>query len=65
VLKNIGGTISLVGSLTSTTPWEDVSAWDATVVADDANDALEVKVTGAASTNIRWVASVRTVEVTY
>jgi hypothetical protein len=65
VIKNIGGTTSLVGSLTKTVLAEDVSAWDATVAADDTNDALSVRVTGAAGTNIRWVANVRTVEVTY
>jgi len=43
---------------------EENTAWDATVVADDANDALVVKVTGAAGAAILWAASVRTVEVT-
>lgn len=65
LLKNTAGTTTLVGSLTKTVLAEDVNSWDATAVADDANDALEVKVTGAAVTNIRWAATIRTVEVIY
>jgi hypothetical protein len=41
---------------------EDDSAWDATVEADNTNDALVIKVTGSASATIRWVATVRTTE---
>jgi hypothetical protein len=64
-IKNNGGTTSLVGSPSKTVLAEDVPAWDASLVADNANAALAVMVTGAAGTDIRWVASVRTVEVTY
>ena len=53
-----------MGVLTKTTLAEDDGAWDATVVADNPNDALVVKVTGPAAT-VRWVATVRTAEVTY
>lgn len=63
-IKNTSGATSLVGSLAKDV-FENVSGWDATVVADDTNDALEVKVTGAASTSIRWVTSVRAAEVLY
>jgi hypothetical protein len=62
-IKNNAGTTALVGSLNTTVLAQDVGSWGATVIADDANDALTIKVTGAASTTIRWVASVRTVEV--
>jgi hypothetical protein len=65
VIKNVGGVTSLVGSLRETSLAEDVPGWDATVVVDDTHDALTVKVTGAASTSVRWVASIRTVEVGY
>jgi hypothetical protein len=64
VIENNGGTTALVGAVIQTVLAEDNAAWDATVVADDANDALVVKVAGTAATTIRWVASVRTVEVT-
>jgi len=43
---------------------KDVSAWDADVAADTVNGALEVEVTGEVGKNIRWVAFVRTIEVT-
>ena len=64
VIKNSGGTTALVGTVIQTLLAEENTAWDATVVADDANDALVVKVTGAAGAAILWAASVRTVEVT-
>jgi len=36
--------------------------WDATLVADTSNGGIIVRVTGAAATNINWVAEIRTVE---
>jgi hypothetical protein len=62
VIKNVGGNTDYVGQ---TSLLRDDGGWDgkATVDADDGNDALRVKVTGQAATNIRWVAAVRTVEV--
>jgi len=41
------------------------SAWDIALTADTTNGGLKIEVTGAASTNIRWVATVNTSEVTY
>ena len=41
------------------------SAWDITLTADTTNGGLKIEVTGAAATNIRWVATVNTSEVTY
>ncbi len=65
VIKNNAGTTALVGTPNLLVLGEDVAAWDATAAADNANDALVVRVTGAAATTIRWIATVRTVEVTY
>jgi hypothetical protein len=48
---------------TKTVLAEALSAWDANVEADGATGALVIKVSGAGGTT-RWVASVRTVEVT-
>jgi len=64
-IKNNSGTTSIVGLTTFTLLAEDVAGWDASVVADNTNDALVVKVTGAAATSMRWVATVRTSEVTF
>jgi len=41
------------------------SAWAVALSADTTNGGLRVEVTGAAATNIRWVATVNTSEVTY
>ena len=41
------------------------SAWAVALTADTTNGGLKIEVTGAASTNIRWVATVHTSEVTY
>jgi len=41
------------------------SAWAIALSADTTNGGLKIEVTGAAATNIRWVATVNTSEVTY
>ena len=53
----------LVGSASVTTIAEDQSAWDVTVIADDTNEALVIKVTGEANKTIHWVATVHLTEV--
>jgi hypothetical protein len=63
VIENVGGTTSLIASAV-TTMGEDDDAWNARVVADDTNDALLVQVMGNGE-NIRWVAVVRTAEVSW
>jgi hypothetical protein len=44
---------------------EDVLAWDSSVAPDSSHQAFTVRVIGAAATSIRWVATVRTVEVIF
>jgi hypothetical protein len=64
VIENSGGTTALVGWDAVMTKEEPAAVtWDAWPEADDANDALAIKVKGAASATIRWVAVVRTAEV--
>ena len=41
------------------------TGWDVALTADTTNGGLAITVTGAAATNIRWVATVNTSEVTY
>jgi len=65
VIENQAGTTSFIGAPQKTVLGENVTGWDADVIADDANDALVVQVTGAAATTIRWVATVRTAEVAW
>ncbi len=63
VIRNIGGATSFVGTPIVTVLGENVAGWDVVVEANDTVDALVVKVQGSSGTTIRWVASVRTVEV--
>ena len=63
VIKNDAGTVSIVGSVTVTTLAEDDSSWDVTAEADTTNEALAIKVTGAAGKTIHWVATVNLTEV--
>lgn len=63
VIKNIGGSTSFVSTPVVTVLAEDVAGWDVQVTADNTLDALVIKVQGSSGTTIRWVASVRTVEV--
>jgi hypothetical protein len=61
------GTTALVGTPTVTSLYADVGAstWAVTATADTTNGALAITVTGQASTTIRWVAQIRTTEMTY
>ena len=57
------GTTTLVASTVTTI--SNVPAWTIAVTADTTNGGLAVTATGAAATNIRWVATAQTSEVTY
>ena len=57
------GTTVLVNS--ATTILDNTPAWGMALTADTTNGGLAITVTGAASTNIRWVATINTSEVTY
>ena len=57
------GTTVLVNS--ATTILDNTPAWGMTLSANTTNGVLKIEVTGAAATNIRWVATINTSEVTY
>jgi len=57
------GTTVLVNS--ATTVLDNTPGWGLALSADTTNGGLKVEATGAASTNIRWVATIHTSEVTY
>jgi len=57
------GTTVLVNS--ATTVLDNTPSWGLTLSADTTNGCLQITGTGAASTNIRWVATIHTSEVTY
>lgn len=64
IKRGVGvATTAIVGSVTTITIAEDTAGWDVTAVADTTNGALDIKVTGAAATTIRWVARVQFTEV--
>jgi hypothetical protein len=60
-------TTAFVGTPTVTSTFADAgaAAWTVAVVTDTTNGGVNITVTGAAATNIRWVARVTTAEVTY
>ena len=64
VIENVSGTVISLGYAV-TMEIEDNTSWSILISADNTNNALVIKVTGANSTNIRWVATVRTTEVTF
>jgi hypothetical protein len=57
------GTTVLVNS--ATTILDNTPDWGMALSADTTNGGLKIEVTGEASTNIRWVATINTSEVTY
>jgi hypothetical protein len=61
------GTTAIVGTATVTSLYADVGAatWAVTALADTTNGGLKITVTGQASTTIRWVAQIRTTEMTF
>lgn len=61
-IDNNSNTVALVGSVDSSSN-EDTNSWNVTVDADNTNKSLRIRVTGENSKNIRWVAFVKTVEV--
>lgn len=66
VIKNVGGTTSLVGSVeTIGTDIEDNASTDVAITADNTNDALDISVTGITAETWRWVAVVEGLEIAY
>lgn len=66
IIRNNAGTTT-ADAITTTEVFDGASlpATPVVVTADNANDALIITVTGVAATNIRWVAWVRVVQVSY
>jgi len=65
-IKNVGGTTSLIGTVqTVGTDIEDNAATDVAIDRDDANDALQISVTGITGETWRWLAIVDGLELAY
>jgi hypothetical protein len=67
LITNVAGTTSMPAAATTTEIFDGITlpATPVVVTADNANDSLNINVTGVAATNIRWVARVAIVEVNY
>lgn len=61
--EGTAATTTLVNS--ATTVLDNTPSWGLALSADITNGCLKVEATGAAATNIRWVATIHTSEVTY
>lgn len=65
-IHNIAGTTALEGTVeTLGTDVETDAAWEIYITADDTNDALKVEVEGGSGQNIRWIAELSYVQVSY
>lgn len=65
-ITNASGTTALEGAVeTLGTDVETDAAWEIYITADDTNDALKIEVEGGAGQNIRWVAQLSYVQVSY
>lgn len=67
LITNVAGTTTMPAAATTTEIFDGITlpATPVVVTADNANDSLNIQVTGVAATNIRWVARVAVVEVVY
>ena len=63
VIENAGGTVALVGTVTKTVIAETTAGYDCDITADDTNNCLVITVTGLASKEVRWAATVIAVAV--
>lgn len=66
IRRDGANTTALIGSLITENDSEgNMSSASASIVADDTNDALEIRVTGLSSKNIRWVGVLDISQVSY
>ena len=65
VIDRTSSSTAMIGTVNETIIAETVEAWAATATADDTNDTVVIKVTGEASTTIRWTAFVKTTRITH
>ena len=62
IVHNDGTTTSQIGSTDTIGTDANTPGWGFSLFIDNTNDVLQVRVSGAAATNIRWLARVETVE---
>ena len=64
IIKNVGGTTSLVGTV-NTIGTDEAASTSIAITADNTNDALDIAVTGITSETWRWSATVYGIEMAY
>ncbi len=65
IKRNSSNNTVIVGTIIKTVLAEEDSSWDIAVEADDANEALVIKVTGDATNTVKWKATIDSTEVTF
>jgi hypothetical protein len=65
VVDRTSNSTVIINTVNETIIAETDEGWSATATADDTNDTVVVKVTGAAGTTIRWTAFVKTVSINH
>lgn len=65
LIKNVGGTTSIVGVVNLSVIAEDDPLWNVSITANNALDRLQVTVNGDAVENVRWVCTVYTSETSW
>jgi hypothetical protein len=65
VIKNVSDTVSLEGAVQTVGVDINPANWNVAIAADDTNKCLQILVTGADATNIRWVGMVQAAEIGY
>jgi len=63
LIENAGGTVALIGTVAKTVIAETTAGYDCDITADDTNNCLVITVTGLASKEVRWAATVIAVAV--
>lgn len=58
LIENAGGTVALIGTVAKTVIAETTAGYDCDITADDTNNCLTVTVTGLASKDVRWSATI-------
>jgi hypothetical protein len=64
-IKNVGGTVSLVGAVTTIGADKNLGGYSLTIDADTSNDSLRIRVGGDDNLTMRWVAVVDAVDIQY
>jgi len=63
LIENAGGAVALIGTVAKTVIAETTAGYDCDITADDTNNCLVITVTGLASKEVRWAATVIAVAV--